>query len=465
MKSASLTSGTPSSQADKPLPCSGLGSLQMTSEVSGSTVSVKARPGVHDPLDELLVGARDLGRQRDPHALHQRPTRDEPAGVDVRARQPGREHLQRPQLLMRDLPVRPVPARNRAHRQPDLAFAGAHQNRFEDLREHHRVVEGIVRLHLRDAPVARPAFPAAGSRCPARACGSARRCTSPCLSAVRPRPSRPRRPGTSSRIRRCGPPVCGRAARLDELADDVAEARLARQHLGGQPVYVGGPGIDAGVQQAVEAPLDVAVVAEGQCRDADDPSLPGAEAGGLHVDDGPACAGLRPPAGPRSCRSASTVGSRFEDGTAVRQRRIAVQRVGYLPLQTAEDGHHSRTGRSGGRCRRALGVTGHRPRRWRDDRWSGRDGAGQVGSSPARRWPSHGGRDRHERQVDDHQDDRGRAWHAGTGRHQRRGREHGCRAGRRAGGCARREAGRARGRRDARAACDGCGRCRRCRAC
>ena len=35
------------------------------------------QPGVQDPLDELLVGARDLGRQRDPHALHQRAAADD----------------------------------------------------------------------------------------------------------------------------------------------------------------------------------------------------------------------------------------------------------------------------------------------------------------------------------------------------------------------------------------------------
>jgi hypothetical protein len=38
--------------------------------------------------------------------------------------------------------------------------------------------------------------------------------------------------------------------------------------------------------------LDVAVVAEGQGRDAHDAGLSGAEAGGLDVDDGPACASL-----------------------------------------------------------------------------------------------------------------------------------------------------------------------------
>ncbi len=38
--------------------------------------------GVHDPLDEFLMGAVDLGGHGDPHALHQRAARDESAGVD-----------------------------------------------------------------------------------------------------------------------------------------------------------------------------------------------------------------------------------------------------------------------------------------------------------------------------------------------------------------------------------------------
>ena len=55
---------------------------------------------------------------------------------------------------------------------------------------------------------------------------------------------------------------------------------------------MGGTGVDPGVEQRVEALLDVAVVAEGQGGDAHDAGLPGAEAGGLDVDDGPARAGL-----------------------------------------------------------------------------------------------------------------------------------------------------------------------------
>ena len=116
---------------------------------------------------------------------------------------------------------------------------------------------------------------------------------------------------------------------LDEIADDVAEARLAFQHLGGQAVDVGRPGVDARVEQRVEALFDVAVVAEGQRRDADDAGMSGAEAGGLDVDDGPARAGLRLPAGPR-------FGSRFRGWhgavTIPFKAASAVLRVGYLLL-------------------------------------------------------------------------------------------------------------------------------------
>ena len=67
---------------------------------------------------------------------------------------------------------------------------------------------------------------------------------------------------------------------------------------------MGGTGVDARVEQRVEALLDVAVVAEGQRRDADDAGLPGAEARRLDVDDGPARAGF-------GCRPAPGFGSQF----------------------------------------------------------------------------------------------------------------------------------------------------------
>ena len=90
------------------------------------------------------------------------------------------------------------------------------------------------------------------------------------------------------------------------------------------------------------------------------------------------------------------------------------------------------------RGRGAVGVAGHRSRRGRDDRRTGRDDAGQVDPAPAAAGPPRRRRDRHERQVDDHPDDRRGAGHPGSGRHQRRGREHGRRAGGRAGGGPRR---------------------------
>ncbi len=79
---------------------------------------------------------------------------------------------------------------------------------------------------------------------------------------------------------------------LDQIADDVAKGGLALQHLGGQAVHMGGTRVDAGVEQRVEALLDVAVVAKSKGGDADDAGLPGAEARGLDVDDGPARAGF-----------------------------------------------------------------------------------------------------------------------------------------------------------------------------
>ena len=74
------------------------------------------QPRVRDPLDELFVRAVHLGRQRHPHALHQRAARDKPAGVQIRARQSRGQHLQRAQLLVGDLAVGPLPPRHRPQR-------------------------------------------------------------------------------------------------------------------------------------------------------------------------------------------------------------------------------------------------------------------------------------------------------------------------------------------------------------
>ena len=75
---------------------------------------------------------------------------------------------------------------------------------------------------------------------------------------------------------------------------------------------MGGPGIDAGVQQAGDAVLDVAVVADRQRGDADDAGLPWSESGRLDVDDRPARAGF-------GSRPAPGCGSQRQDGTAIRQ--------------------------------------------------------------------------------------------------------------------------------------------------
>ncbi len=45
---------------------------------------------------------------------------------------------------------------------------------------------------------------------------------------------------------------CAAAQQLSEFADDVTEARLALEHLGGQAVHMGGSGVDARVEQAVQ---------------------------------------------------------------------------------------------------------------------------------------------------------------------------------------------------------------------
>ncbi len=95
---------------------------------------------------------------------------------------------------------------------------------------------------------------------------------------------------------------------IDQIADDVGEAGLALQHLGGQPVDMGRSGIDSGVEQCVEAPFDVAVVAQSQRRDADDPGMSWVETRGLHVDDGPARAVF-------GCRAAPGAGRPATFGT------------------------------------------------------------------------------------------------------------------------------------------------------
>ena len=93
------------------------------------------------------------------------------------------------------------------------------------------------------------------------------------------------------------------AQHLDHVTDDVGELRLVLQHRGGQPVHVGGAGVDAGIEQADNGLLDPAVGVEAERREADDPRLARPETRGLDVDDGPARRPARSPADPRMTRA------------------------------------------------------------------------------------------------------------------------------------------------------------------
>jgi hypothetical protein len=99
------------------------------------------------------------------------------------------------------------------------------------------------------------------------------------------------------------------AQHTGQIVGHVGERRRPGQHLRGQPVHVGGAGVDARIEQAREAALDVAVVTDRERGDADDASLPRAEPGRLDVDDRPAGSRL-------GGRSAPTRAHEFEDGTA-----------------------------------------------------------------------------------------------------------------------------------------------------
>ena len=101
--------------------------------------------GMQDPLDEFLVGAAHLGGQRHPHALHQRPPADEPAGVDIAARQSRRQHLQRPQLVVGDPAVGPGRAASPGAPAATPCAPGRGPAGLEDLGEHQGVVERVMR--------------------------------------------------------------------------------------------------------------------------------------------------------------------------------------------------------------------------------------------------------------------------------------------------------------------------------
>ena len=72
MNSASETSGTPELAGLVALALLGLRLVADHQRRLGVDGVGVGQPGVQDPLDEFLVGARHLGRQRHPHALHQR---------------------------------------------------------------------------------------------------------------------------------------------------------------------------------------------------------------------------------------------------------------------------------------------------------------------------------------------------------------------------------------------------------
>ena len=188
-------------------------------------------------------------------------------------------------------PLGQVRRGDRMHRQPRLAFLGARQRRLEDLGEHQGVVERVVGLHLRDAPVR-------GERLQPQVLGPEVEATGQLDGAHHAvdRQLGLDEFGLGGQERVVEADVVGDqrapAQQVDQVADDVAEGRLALQHLGGEAVHVRRTGVDAGVEQAGEALLDVAVVTEGQRRDADDARLPRLKTRGLDVDDRPAGTGL-----------------------------------------------------------------------------------------------------------------------------------------------------------------------------
>ncbi len=110
------------------------------------------------------------------------------------------------------------------------------------------------------------------------------------------------------------------AQQVEHVPGDVGELRLVFQHGRGQSVDVGGPRVNARVEQAADGLLHPPVGVQRQHRQADDPVGSGPEARRLHVDDGPA------PAGP-VCRADPRCGSRDENRTPARHRRAAAGRV------------------------------------------------------------------------------------------------------------------------------------------
>ena len=207
------------------------------------------QPGVQDALDEFLVGAGHLGRQRHPHALHQWPAPHEAARVHIRARQPRRDHLQRTQLVVCDLPVGPLAPLRRPQWQPDFALACANQRRLENLGQHQSIVERIMRLHLADTPVRRKRLQPHVVDAEVEPSAQLHRAHDAVDGQLQPGQF-----GFGSKEGVVEGHVVGdeRAAaqNLGHLGGDIGECRLSREHLGGQAVHMSGSGIDTGIQQA-----------------------------------------------------------------------------------------------------------------------------------------------------------------------------------------------------------------------
>lgn len=146
---------------------------------------------------------------------------------------------------MGDVAVGPAAPAHLAQRQPDLAVTGPGQGGLEDLRQHQRVVEGIVGLHLAHAPMRGQRLQPQVLRAQGQPPGQLDRAH----HAV-DRQFRANQLGFGRQEAVVEAHVVGHqgAAPQDvtHLVDDVAEGRLALQHLGRQSVHMGGPGIDPG---------------------------------------------------------------------------------------------------------------------------------------------------------------------------------------------------------------------------
>ena len=201
------------------------------------------------------------------------------------------QHLQRAQLLVGDLAVGPPPPLTGRTGSQTLRSLRPDQRGLEDLGEHQRVVERVVRPHLADAPVR-------GQRLQPQVLAAE---VEPAGQLDRAHHGVDRQLhlgqfGLGGQERVVEADVVGHqgasAQHVDQVGSDVGEARLARRASRRSGRAHGWARVDTGIQQGGDAALDVAVVTEGQCGDADDAGLPRPEAGRLDVDDSPARAGF-----------------------------------------------------------------------------------------------------------------------------------------------------------------------------